>query len=54
MPDFIVLGSNHEWFACFTWNEARSIAKEMFKNGCKYVKVISFIEVDHWTVDDVK
>ena len=54
MPDYIVLGSNHKWFACYEWNEVLDIAREMFKNGCEYVKVIRPDEVTHWTINDVK
>ena len=32
MPDYIILGSNHKWFACYTWNQVIELAKEMFKN----------------------
>lgn len=49
MPDFIVLGSNHKWFACYNLNEAIELAKKMFKDGCEYVKVIRNNEVTHWT-----
>ena len=52
MPDYIVLGSNHKWFACYEWNEVLDIAREMFKNGCEYVKVIRTNEVAHWTTND--
>ena len=48
MPDFIVLGSNHKWFACYSLSEAFEITKEMFKDGCEYVKVIRNNEVTHW------
>ena len=54
MPDYIVLGSNHKWFACYNWNQVIEFAKEMFKNGCDYVKVIRFSEVTHWTKNDIK
>lgn len=53
MPDYIVLGSNHKWFACYNLNEALNIAREMFKNGCEYVKVIKNNEVTHWTTNDI-
>ena len=33
MPDYIILGSNHKWFACYNWDQAIKLAKEMFKNG---------------------
>ena len=54
MPDFIVLGNDHQWFACFTWNEVQSLAKAMFKNGCEYVKVIRTDEVAHLTKEQFK
>ena len=54
MPNYILLGSNHKWFACDTWNEAIKLAKEMFKNGCAYVKVIRNNEVAHWITNDIK
>lgn len=54
MPDYIVLGSNHKWFACYNWNEAVELARKMFKNGCEYVKVMRNNEVTHWTTNDIK
>lgn len=54
MPDFIVLGSNHKWFACYKWSDALDIAKEMFKSGCEYVKIIKNNEITHWTTNDIK
>ena len=54
MPDYIILGSNHKWFACYTWYQVVKLAKEMFKNGCDYVKVIKNNEVTHWTINDIK
>ena len=54
MPDYIVLGSNHKWFACYTWYQVVKLAKEMLKNGCDYVRVIKNNEVAHWTINDIK
>ena len=54
MPDFIVLGSDHKWFACYKWSDALNIAKEMFKSGCEYVKIIKNNEITHWTTNDIK
>ena len=54
MPDFIVLGSNHKWFACYNLNEAIELAKEMFKDGCDYVRVIRNNKVANWTTNDIK
>ena len=53
MPIFILLGSNHKWFACYSLDEAVEIAKEMFKNGCEYVKVLWNNEVMHWTESEM-
>lgn len=53
MPDYIVLGSNHHWFACWNWSEVIDLAKEMFEDGCSYVKVISNNQIEHWTVSDI-
>ena len=44
MPDYIVLGSNHKWFACYQWSEVQNLAKEMFKNGCDQSRVFSLIK----------
>lgn len=53
MPNYIVLGSNHHWFACWTWSEVVDLAKEMLKNGCEYVKVVQNNKVVHWDVGDI-
>lgn len=54
MPDYIILGSNHKWFACYNWDQAIKLAKEMLKNGCEYVKVIKNNQITSWTTNDIK
>ena len=54
MPDYIVLGSNHKWSACYNWSQVIELAKGMFKNGCEYVSVIRNNRITSWTTNDIK